>query len=144
MRSTRIELSPPYSVDWMRGYVVGSADSRRTLVLYNSNKDRSSTPYARYLMAVKLGRYLTADETVDHIDGVKSNDCLDNLQVLSLADNCRKSHKKPDVMLTCPVCGSVFTRTMTQLRGKKDRAKRNNIACSRSCGGKLSHITRGT
>jgi hypothetical protein len=108
----------------------------------NNKNDRSSTQYARYLLGVSLGRFLTEEETVDHIDNNKTNDSLDNLQILSKAENIIKAGKQPDVELICPVCSTIFYKTLTQLRGRKDRIKNNMIACSRSCGGKLSHITK--
>ena len=140
--STKIQLEYPYNERWKSGYVVTNKENRRTLILVNSEQDRSSTQYARYLIAVKIGRFLSNEETVDHIDNDKTNDNIENLQILSIAENCRKSSKLPDVKLICPICGKVFYKTQSQLRGKKDRAKEGNIACSRTCGGKLSHVTK--
>lgn len=140
--STKIELDYPYNKRWKTGYVVTNKENRKTLILVNNKNDRSSTQYARYLLAVKLGRFLTDRETVDHIDGDKTNNDLDNLQILSRAENIIKTCKKPDIILTCPVCNIVFHRTSTQIRGKKARAADNMIACSRSCGGKLSHLMK--
>lgn len=140
--STKINLEYPYNKRWKSGYIVINKENRRTLILVNNEKDRTSTQYARYLLAVKLKRFLTEDETVDHIDEDKTNDSIDNLQILSRKENSIKSCKKPDVKLVCPVCEIVFYRSLTQISGKKDRAKSNMIACSRSCGGKLGHITK--
>lgn len=134
--ATKIELEYPYNRDWKYGYVVVNSDNRKTLILYNSHKHRSSTQYARYLLAVSLGRYLNSDETVDRIDGDKHNNSLDNLQILSIEDNTSKSRKKPDVQLVCPVCNTEFSRTRTQLRGRRHLIESGTIACSRVCGGK--------
>ena len=128
-----MELEYPYNERWSVGYIVTNPENRKTLILYNSHKDRSSTQYARYLMAVKLGRFLTDDETVDHIDGDKTNDSIDNLQLLSRAENIRKACKKPDVILKCPICGKIFKRTRSQLRGRLDRALKNDVCCSIEC-----------
>lgn len=87
---TEIRLEEPYSKDWKKGYLVTNRENRKTVILYNSKTDRSTTQYARYLMAVKIGRYLTKDETVDHIDEDKTNDTIDNLQIISLKDNITK------------------------------------------------------
>lgn len=43
----------------------------------------------RLVMEAHLGRYLTADEEVHHLDGVKSNNQLENLQVLSVTEHRR-------------------------------------------------------
>ena len=41
-------------------------------------------------MCVKLGRYLQPGEEVDHIDNDKTNDSIDNLQILTGEENIRK------------------------------------------------------
>jgi len=41
-------------------------------------------------MEVHLGRYLTTVETVDHINNNQRDDRIENLQLLSLADNIKK------------------------------------------------------
>ena len=109
--STKIELDYPYNERWKSGYVVTNKENRKTVILVNNKNDRSSTQYARYLMAVELGRFLTEHETVDHIDNDKTNDSLDNLQILSRSENNIKQFKKPDAILSCPVCKNTFTRT---------------------------------
>lgn len=136
----KIQLKYPYNLDWRYGYIVTNTENRKTLILYNSHVDRSSTQYARYLLAVKLGRYLTKDETVDHHDEDKTNDDISNLKLLSNIDNIRKSSCKPPFELICPVCSVHFERTHTQLRGRLDRARNNDICCSRQCGGKKSSV----
>lgn len=140
--STKIILQYPYNKLWRFGYLIVNRDNRRTVILFNNKTDRSSTQYARYLMAVNLKRFLNDDETVDHINNDKTDDRIENLQILSKTENIIKACKKPDVKLTCPICNTVFYKTLTQLRGKKSRAKDNLIACSRICGGKLGYLTR--
>lgn len=135
----KIDLKFPYDQDWKYGYLVINPEGRRTLILYNSHSNRSSTSYSRYLVAVNIGRYLLPEEHVDHIDENKTNDSIENLQILTLSQNNIKSNKKPDIELICPVCGIKFTRSLTQLRGRKHKIKDNLIACSRRCGGKKSH-----
>lgn len=135
MSKTKIQLEYPYNQDWKCGYVVTNPEGRKTLILWNSSKDRSSTQYARYLLAVHLGRYLTKDETVDHIDGNKQNDDLNNLQILSLAENTRKTHCKPPYELDCPICGIHFTKPRSSIRNAEAREKalNNNMCCSLKC-----------
>ena len=142
MVQTKIQLEFPYSNDWLHGYVNVNSDGRRTLTLYNSHNSRSSTQYARYLMAVYLKRYLKPEEHIDHIDNDKTNDSLSNLQILSLHENNIKTHKKPDIRLVCPICKNVFTRSCTQLRGKKHLINTNTLCCSRSCGAKQGNNTK--
>ena len=75
-------LSEPYASRWARGYLVfNKSTGRRTVILYNSKEDRSSTPYARYLLGTKLGRYLTDTEYADHSDRNRINDSEENLRI---------------------------------------------------------------
>lgn len=46
MATTEITLEYPYSADWRKGYVVINPEGRRTLILYNSQTDRSSCQYS--------------------------------------------------------------------------------------------------
>ena len=94
MANAEIKLEYPYSEIWKKGYIVVNPEGRRTLILFNSSDDRTSTQYARYLLAVKLGRFLNDDEQVDHKDNDKTNDALGNLQILSKQENIAKSNKR--------------------------------------------------
>lgn len=139
--STKIELEYPYNQDWKTGYLNINAESRATLTLYNTPSDRSSTQYARYVLAVKLKRYLTSEEEVDHIDDDKTNDCITNLQLLSSKANRDKTnHNKGIAMVEfiCPVCENLFSieKRNSPLVVKSKKA----ATCSRSCGGKLKSL----
>lgn len=141
MNKTTIQLEYPYSKKWRKGYLNINKDNRRTLTLFNSGKDRSSVQYARYLLAIKLGRFLSDNEEADHIDGDKTNDCVTNLQVLTKKDHRAKGvvHLKGN----CYVCGVEFTRTKTQLRPKIKQTLivEGKLTCSRKCGYKKAAET---
>lgn len=67
-------------------------DGRKRCDVVYKDRDRPKTVlWARYKLEKKLGRPLRKGETVDHKDEDKTNDRITNLQVLSLADNVRKS-----------------------------------------------------
>jgi hypothetical protein len=142
MSKTKIELDYPYNTAWNHGYLLTNREGRQILVLFNDKNIRTTTQYARYLLGVKLGRFLTKNETVDHIDNDKTNNSIDNLQILTISENIRKSNKLSNVTLVCPICKTTFIRTHSQLRGRRNRANNNLICCSRSCGGKWSHILK--
>jgi len=88
----KIKLEYPYNQDFKVGYLRTNRENRQTLYLVKNgqNKVTNSTAYARYLLAVKNGRYLESDEQADHIDNNKTNDSLDNLQILSKIENIKK------------------------------------------------------
>lgn len=65
-------------------------DGRKHIILRKDGKLQTIS-YPRYLLEKKLGRKLLPEETVDHIDENISNNDLSNLQVLSRAENSRKS-----------------------------------------------------
>jgi hypothetical protein len=97
---------------------------------------------ARYILSTSLKRLLRKDEHVDHIDNDPINDRLENLQVLTSAENLAKqaallSVKK--VFIICPACGTVFIRVHgnTALVSCK---KGTIHCCSRRCSGKLSNM----
>lgn len=94
--------------------------------------DRHTTAFARYLMEVTVGRRLDKHETVDHINGDKSDDRIENLQILSWKDNIQKSVKPIKVVeLVCDNCKKTFVR---QARTVKSSAKKyTSVTCSRSC-----------
>ena len=100
---------------------------------------------ARYRMSVALGRRLKKWEHVDHRDEDKTNDSIDNLQILTQAQNNRKSVKvrgkqKKFIRLSCVVCGTEFRRTR---RLHRMRMKEGNLpTCSKSCGGKVPKLRR--
>lgn len=139
--STKIELEYPYSEHFSAGYLIVNSDNRKMVLLVGKTGYRTTTSYARYVYATTIGEYLEMFEHVDHIDDDKTNDDFCNLQILTQLENNQKSSMLPAVNLVCPICSKGFTRRLTQLRGRKHKIKDNLIACSRSCGGKLSHIT---
>lgn len=135
-----IELEAPFKERWNKGYLQLHPNGRRYVCLYNNRKDRSIISYARYLMSVSLGRFLKAEEHVDHKDDDYSNDSIDNLQILSQAENNAKKRenelrfsgmKAYWVILTCPVCNGDFVkRTRVFIRAQKEG---KILTCSRAC-----------
>jgi hypothetical protein len=86
------ELSKLYGetvVVW--GPYVCSDGRRRVDVKTSSHPNGITYQYAKVLLELKLGRRLSQGETVDHKDEDKTNDTPDNLQVLTLSENAKKS-----------------------------------------------------
>ena len=139
--STEIDLQFPYNTIWRKGYLNINSEGRKTITLFNSSSDRSSVQYARYLLAVNLGRFLTDNEEADHIDEDKTNDDISNLQVLSCIEHRQKNVVK--LQGTCYICGCLFERTKTQLRPriKQEYLIKGLLTCSRACGYKKTSET---
>lgn len=86
----KFSLEQPYNSKYKAAYMIDGSEGRKTIVLVEPNGKLHSTAYARYLMSVKLGRFLEPNETVDHINEDKTDDRLENLQLMSTADNIKK------------------------------------------------------
>ena len=119
------------------GYAVyGPYGSKRKIVVLVSPGHRTTMSYARYLMSLHLGRELTDDEEVDHVDDDCMNDVIENLQILTPEENRAKQNRlrlqRSLVTLVCPECGKEFTRPRryTHLSPAKSTAP---SCCSRSC-----------
>lgn len=134
----RIDLENPYKDLYKKAYLRTTKDGRKLLDLYNSPKDRTTVSYARYLMSCSIGRLLTEDEEVDHKDEDRTNDSLDNLQILSKQEHIKKTNKNRSprkfVLLKCAFCGCEFKKWENQLHG------RSRFFCSRSCNAKNSRL----
>lgn len=133
----KLALEKPYSDDWDYGYLVKNKEDRKQVCLYvKDGEKRTTTPFARYLMSVEIGRYLRDDEHVDHIDEDKTNDSVDNLQILTPLENSKKyfllkGKRAKKVVLSCPQCQEDFMLTE---RHYKSRIKNNKrIFCSKNC-----------
>lgn len=92
----KLKLKFPHNTRWRVGYLVhNSRHDRQMVILYNDKYDRTSTNYAKYLMEVKLGKFLDGNEVhVDHKNDDKTMDSLLNLQVLPARENIAKENRR--------------------------------------------------
>ena len=114
-------------------------DGRQHVILYENGK-RKTVSYPKYLLEQKLGRLLLPHETCDHIDGDHTNNCFENLQVLSRSDNVRKHAVLQPAefgVFTCPICNCSFTKRMSKVRHNRKQGK-SGPYCSKTCAGKGS------
>lgn len=109
-------------------------DGRKIISLYSTKtKESRNIHYARLVLECKLGRRLVGDETCDHIDGNRTNDHPDNLQVLSQSENRRKDAVKLKkyaskyTKVNCLQCDKEFMKYTAQV------AHYPNSFCSHSC-----------
>jgi hypothetical protein len=100
-------------------------------------KKRTTILYSKYLISIKEKRMLNKGEQVDHIDGNKLNDSVENLQIVTGEENRRRHavlHSAIKLKHKCPVCDQVFERTQQRSYQKTKNGK--SICCSRRCGGR--------
>ena len=101
---------------------------------------KETTTNARYVWETTYNVKLKKQETVDHIDGNCSNDSLDNLQLLSLSDNAKKSAVLAKYLeFECAVCGSDFEILERTYRRNQITLKKDGPYCSKKCAGKVHH-----
>ncbi len=97
---------------------------------------KSKTPaFARYLMEIKINRYLEDYEQVDHIDKNFLNDDEENLQILKIGEHQSLDILRiSDVSVNCVYCGKEFSIKGNKI---KDRNRKSSGPfCSRECGGR--------
>ena len=137
----RIKLESPFDIEYVRAYLSRSnKDFRQRVTLIKKDKTGTIISYARYLMSVKLGRYLAEDEEVDHINRDPTDDSIENLQVLTIVDHRLKTSKENECQkdtLVCAQCGISFKRPTRIQKYKFPK----NVFCSKVCNGKFHSIT---
>lgn len=117
-------------------------DGRKHVVIISDDGTRTTKSWPRILMEQKLGRPLLPEETVDHKDEDKSNDVLDNLQLLSLKENSLKSavlRRAERIQLVCKCCKTVFERRLALELYDRNVRKKDGPFCSKQCVGKTHH-----
>lgn len=110
---------------------------KRLVIVINHGDRMQTLSYPKYLMEQHLGRKLLPHETVDHIDNNPLNNDLSNLQILSRADNVKKSHPTAEyVELKCKYCKKIFKRRKVVHERNIKVRKVDGPFCSKSCVGK--------
>ncbi len=120
---------------YVRLYVVTNSEPRRVAILYKDDNTSSVMSYAKYLYTSKYREDIDGKEYhIDHCNGDKMDDRIENLQKITGTYNRIKDHAhKEKVILTCPVCGKEFVFE------KRNLSSHPNPCCSRKCGGIKSH-----
>ena len=116
---------------------ISNFDGRVRCVLYFLDKTHKRMSYPKYLMECHLGRYLTDDETVDHIDQNPQNNDISNLRVISRKKHCSNDAKRcVPVVLTCALCGKQFEhKGSLNYRNRSKKKCKGFYFCSRHCAG---------
>ena len=91
-------------------------DGRKIVCAILPDGRRTTIPYPKYLVECNLGRKLSPNETVDHIDRLRCE----------------------DVLSVCPQCSLTFkVKRLTDVRGNI-KSGRAGPFCSRRCAGTYS------
>lgn len=141
----KIELQSPFKENYKSGYLNQNKEPRNLVLLVRSDNTKTTVSYARYLMSVKLNRFLEKEEVVDHIDNNKLNDVIENLQIITSKENAIKSvihlnKQSINIEIECPVCG---TKTFKKRKNVLHKIKKGTKpTCSRKCGGVYSKKQR--
>lgn len=118
-----------------RLYVVTNPEPRRVALLYKSDGTSKTMSYAKYIYTSAYKEDINGIEYhIDHINGDKMDDRIENLQKITGRYNRAKDHEPRKMTLCkCPVCGTDF------LFPTRNLSSHPNPCCSRKCGGIKSH-----
>lgn len=117
-------------------YVGINKDPRRVATMYKEDETILTMSYAKYLYTSYYKEDVDSSYHIDHINGDKLDDRIENLQKITGTYNRQKDHNhRETVILTCPVCGEKF------IFPKRNLSTHPNPCCSRRCGGIKSHWT---
>ncbi len=109
---------------------------RKQVIIHYEDGSRRTMLLSRHLMEKKLGRRLLPEEHVDHINRDKTDDRIENLQILDSSSHASKDSIRVGLVeITCVLCKS---KAMKKARYLAHNAKQGKAGpfCSRSCAGK--------
>ena len=112
-------------------------DGRKYVVVRESSNDKWHTiSYPKFLMEQHLGIKLTEDETVDHKNRDKTDDRIENLQILSRSVHAKKDARRVRLVeITCIWCG-VKTYKVVRYLKHNEKQQKSGPFCSKTCSGK--------
>lgn len=130
----KIEVSDYYKLKgYSKAYLYKRKDDRMAITLTGIGMKPKGILYSKYLYCSFYQCDVTENEHIDHINGDKTDDRIENLQKISRAYNIKKDkHIKEYVERICPVCGNIF------LLEKRNVSTHPNPCCSCQCRGKKS------
>lgn len=144
-----IELEEPFKSMYRCGYLNDNADGRKRVAFAGTDgKIVSGMSYARYLMSVKLGYIVPDHLEVDHKDDDRTNDSIDNLQLLTEEENKLKQSYNylMNVQVCfgyhCACCDTAFILTESVVK-QRIAAGTTLAFCSARCSSQYHYHTSG-
>lgn len=92
----------------------------------------------RYVMEQHIGRALSSDEIIHHINGNRADNRIENLLITSLKDHPKFHPRETRTRcLVCEVCGSIYPLQESQYKYRKKKGQ-EHFLCSKKCAGILN------
>jgi hypothetical protein len=88
-------------------FCINKTSGRMQAFIY-TDEGRTCTFRSRYLMQIHLGRFLDSEEDVHHKDEDKTNDVIDNLEVIDHRKHANLHKFTGTVETKCSYCGTIF------------------------------------
>lgn len=120
-------------------------DGRQHVICIFPNKSRKTVSYPKYIVETTIGRLLTIEEEIHHIDKDFSNNEISNLQIINtFTHSILHTTLYVSQDFICPVCAKEFTLHHKQikeiLRNRSIGRSKTGPFCSRNCAGVGSDI----
>lgn len=118
-------------------------DKRMHVCIVWPDGKRKTVSYPKYLMEIKLNKYLLDNETVDHIDRNFSNNEYSNLQILDRSEHIKlDAIRVKSVILKCQICNKEFELKERKLNNAIQNRKKDKSGpyCSKKCAGIATHF----
>jgi len=120
-------------------YLNTNKEPRRVVTMKYDNGEMHSISYAKYLYTSTYKCDVPEGEEIDHINGDRMDDRIENLQKISRRLNKNKGKmRKTMIIRECPICHKKFLFELRNLTSHP------NPCCSRKCGGIKSRINKQT
>ena len=136
--NTPIAVEYPWSQLYSKGYVATGIDGRKRVSLFSDSGENRYVSYARYLFTVHLKQFIPDHLTVDHINDDKTDDRVENFQLLTDEENRMKEYYRYLTMeysrwaFTCACCEVQFLLTEREINMRLAQGVEYAF-CSKSC-----------